>query len=82
MSLANNVKKLEFWKNVGKVALPFLLVVVIITLILNNASDIFSGDFQAVYEFNFADGKWKRFWAMKIVVSFFYSIWITNKKMV
>ena len=43
--------------------------------------EIFAGDFTAVAETNFNDGKWKNFWGIKIFITVFYGLYITNKNM-
>jgi len=48
---------------------------------MNSWRDIFAGDFAKVNTTNFANGKWKSFWGLKVVISTFYGIWVTNKKM-
>ncbi len=79
MTFLEKTQTTKFWINVVKVAIPFFIIVVIISLIVNSSKDLFSGDFNAVSETNFAQGKWKEFWAYKIVFSIFYGIWVSNK---
>ena len=81
MPFLENIKRPEFLSNFLKVAIPFFVVVTIISLLINSSSEIFSGDFEAVNQNNFADGKWKNFFGFKLVFSVFYGIYITNKKM-
>lgn len=81
MSLIKNFTKGAFWINVLKIGIPFLLIVTLFTLLFNSAGDIFSGDFDKVNETHFSNKKWVRFWLSKIVISFIYGIYITNKKM-
>ncbi len=70
-----------FWVNFLKVALPFFVLVTIISLLINSSSAIFSGDFAKVNETNFSEGKWKSFWGLKIFISVFYGMYVTLKKM-
>lgn len=81
MSLLNKMKRPEFWQNFLKVAIPFFIVVTIISLIMNSWREIFAGDFTAVAETNFTAGKWKNFWGIKIVISIVYGLYITSKNM-
>lgn len=46
---------------------------------MNSWRDIFAGDFAAVNDYNFADGKWIRFWGIKIVITILYGLYMTNK---
>ena len=70
-----------FWQNFVKVAFPFFIVVTLISLLINSWREIFSGDFAAVAEANFNDGKWENFFGFKLFFSTFYALYITNKKM-
>lgn len=81
MAFLDKIKQPEFWSNFSKVAIPFFVFVTIISLLINNFSDIFSGNFEAVNQTNFAGDKWKNFFGFKIVFSVFYGLYITNKKM-
>lgn len=81
MSFFNKIQTKAFWVNFYKVTLPFFILVTLISLFLNSWRDIFSGDFAAVAEANFNDGKWIPFWAYKIVFSIFYGLYMTNKNM-
>ena len=51
----DKLKNPIFWSNFLKVALPFFFFVTIISLLINSSSAIFSGDFMAVAEENFAN---------------------------
>ena len=42
---------------------------------------IFAGDWAIVSEVNFDNGKWKRFWGIKVIISFIYGLYVTNKNM-
>lgn len=79
--VVSRLKTKIFWVNFAKVAIPFFIMVTLISLFLNSWRDIFAGDFAKVNEVNFSEGKWKKFWGIKIFISFFYGLWVTNKKM-
>jgi hypothetical protein len=81
MTFIEKTKQPLFWNNVAKVAIPFFILVVIISLLWNSWSAIFAGDFDTVNELNFADGRWKNFWISKVLICFFYGVYTTNKKM-
>jgi hypothetical protein len=81
MSFLDKIKQPLFWVNLAKVAIPFFVIVTIVSLLMASFSDIFSGDFTKVSETNFADGKWKNFFGFKVVFSAVYGFYITNKKM-
>lgn len=81
MKFTEKIKHPEFWPNFFKVAIPFFIVVTLISLFMNSWREIFAGDFAAVAETNFNNGKWKTFWGIKIVISIIYGLYITNKNM-
>ncbi|WP_435415454.1 hypothetical protein [Polaribacter aestuariivivens] len=81
MTFLQKIKQPLFWSNFAKVAIPFFILVTLISLFMNSWQEIFAGDFTKVNEVNFANGKWKTFWGLKIVISVFYGIWLTSKKM-
>ncbi|PQJ72150.1 MULTISPECIES: hypothetical protein [Polaribacter] len=81
MSVLEKIKQPLFWTNFAKVAIPFFVIVTIVSLLLASFSDIFSGDFTKVAETNFLNGKWKNFFGFKVVFSAVYGFYMTNKKM-
>ncbi|KOY51967.1 hypothetical protein [Polaribacter dokdonensis] len=81
MSFKKNLNNPLFWSNFLKVAVPFFFFVTIISLLINSWSAIISGDFMAIAEQNFTNGKWATFWGMKIIISIIYGLYITNKNM-
>ena len=81
MSVLEKIKQPLFWTNFAKVAIPFFVIVTIVSLLLASFSDIFSGDFTQVAETNFLNGKWKNFFGFKVVFSAVYGFYMTNKKM-
>ncbi|MDB9723320.1 MAG: hypothetical protein QNK88_01710 [Polaribacter sp.] len=81
MKFLEKIKQAPFWNNVSKVAIPFFIMVTLISLLMNSWEAIFAGDFGRVNEVNFSDGKWLNFWGLKVFLSAFYGIYVTNKKM-
>ena len=81
MAFLEKIKHPLFWSNFAKVAIPFFVIVTVVSLLMNSSSEIFSGDFETLNQNNFADGKWKNFFGFKIVFSTAYGLYITNKKM-
>ena len=79
MTFLQKIQQPGFWVNVLKIAIPFLIIVTIFSLIFNSGSAIFSGDFATVNEINFSNKKWVRFWLSKIVISLIYGIYTSNK---
>ncbi len=81
MNFFNKIQQPIFWSNFIKVALPFFIIVTLFSLFMNSWRDIFAGDFVKVNEINFTEGKWQRFFGIKIVISFIYGLYVTNKNM-
>lgn len=81
MSFLEKAQQKQFWINFLKVTIPFFILVIIVALIMGSSRDIFAGNWEAVDETNFANGKWKSFFGYKIFLSALYGLWITNKNM-
>ena len=81
MSILRKIQQSLFWKNIVKIMIPFFIIVTIFSLIFSSTKAIFSGNFEVVYNTHFSDGKWIHFLGVKLIFSFIYAIWITNKKM-
>ena len=81
MTFVEKTKQPLFWNKVRKVTIPFFIMVVLISLLLNSWEAIFAGNFDLVNEVNFSNGKWMNFWGFKAFLSLFYGIYVTNKKM-
>lgn len=79
MNLFQKTKTKGFWQNFFKVFIPFFVFLTLISLFMNSWRDIFAGNFDAVNQLNFANGKWIRFFGIKIIITFLYSLWMTNK---
>ena len=79
MHFFQKIQKPEFWNGFLKITIPFFLLLIVISLFMNSWRDIFAGDFAAVNDYNFADGKWERFWGMKIVITILYGLYMANK---
>lgn len=81
MRFFQKIQKPEFWNGFLKITIPFFLLLIVISLFMNSWRDIFAGDFAAVNDYNFTDGKWERFWGIKIVITILYGLYMTNKNM-
>lgn len=81
MTFLNKIKQPLFWTNFAKIAIPFFIILVIMTLLWQNWSAIFAGEFDTVSKVHFENGKWKVFFGTKIVASTLYGLYVTNKKM-
>ncbi|MBL4606080.1 MAG: hypothetical protein JKY02_10590 [Flavobacteriaceae bacterium] len=81
MAFTESIKKAAFWANVTKVGLIFLIIISIVALFVYSFSDIFSMNWEGVVKTKFENGRWKNFFVSKIVISFVYASYITNKNM-
>ena len=81
MTFFEKIQNGQFWINFAKVAVPFFVIVTIISLLINSSSEIFSGDFKVLYQNNFAGDQWKTFFGYKVVFSTLYGLYMTNKNM-
>lgn len=81
MSLIKKIQTAEFWSAFTKVFIPFFIFLTVISVFMNSWRDIFAGDFNAVNQLNFAEGKWIRFFGIKIVITFLYSLWTTARNL-
>ncbi|WP_299058050.1 hypothetical protein [uncultured Polaribacter sp.] len=80
MSFINKIKQPQFFANFLKIAIPFFIIVTIVSLLMNSFSDIFAGNFTEVANLNFNNGKWISFFGIKIAISIFYGVYVTLKK--
>jgi len=81
MTFLEKIKTSVFWKKTLIISFLFFTAIVIVSLLFNSFSSIINFDMEAIKTQNFADGKWKRFFITKSVVSVLYGIWVTNRNM-
>ena len=79
MTLLEKIKSPGFFNKAFKIAMPFFILLLVISLLINNFKQMISFDFAAVAEANFNDGKWKSFFAIKIVFSMLYGMWMAAR---
>lgn len=81
MTFSQKIQQPKFWSNFAKIAIPFLVILILISLFWNSWKAIFDGDFKTVSKINFDNGKWKVFFAIKLLASVIYGFYVTNKNM-
>lgn len=81
MSFTEKTKKPLFWKKLFKIAAPFFIFLVVISLLINSWQPLFQGDFATVAAQNFTNNKWMFFFGFKIFLAFGYGFFITYKNM-
>ncbi len=81
MTFLEKAKTNIFWRNVAKISIMFIIIIVIISLLFNNFSSIIEFDVEAINSQNFSDGKWVNFILPKLVIGLLYGMWVTNRNM-
>ena len=69
--VSDKMKTKEFWNNFLKVAIPFFIIVTIVSLIMNSSKDMFSGNFEAVHQQNFAKGTMETIFQLQNCIKYF-----------
>ncbi|MFD2516461.1 hypothetical protein [Salinimicrobium flavum] len=80
MRILENFKNPDFWVKVLQLATVFFVIFVGISLILSHFRQIFAGDFAAIYEEEWADGKWVNYFLIKAAISLVYAIYMTSRR--
>jgi hypothetical protein len=55
MALSKNIKNSIFWVNAVKIGIVFICILTVISLFFNSFSDLFSGNWEAVFDKNFGN---------------------------
>jgi hypothetical protein len=79
MKFSQKIKLKKFWNAIFRVAIPFFIFLVIISILFNSFTAIIAGDFATVSKINFDDNNWIPFFSIKIVASFLYGLYTANK---
>lgn len=80
MRFLDNLKSKEFWKRVLLLGGVFFIMVVTISLLFNQFSNIISGDFAAVFENEWGNGKWKSDLLLKAAISLVYAVYMVSRR--
>lgn len=80
MGYFDNFKSRDFWIDVLKLSVVFFIIFVILSLLISNFSNIFSGNWSAVYEQEWSNGKWKRDLSVKAAITIVYAIYMTSRR--
>ena len=81
MALSKNIKNSIFWVNAVKIGIVLICILTVISLFFNSFSDLFSGNWEAVFDKNFGNQQWIRFFSSKVIAGFIYGIYVSNKNM-
>ena len=80
MRILEDFKNPNYWIAVVQLALIFFVIFVGLTLLISHFRLIFSGEFAAIYEQEFANGKWVSFFLIKAAISLVYAIYMTSRR--
>lgn len=81
MKFSEQMKTTVYWKKALQIALLFLIILTVISLLFNSFSAVIRFDFDQVMEENFANGLWKRFFVVKIFLSISYGMYMAYVNM-
>lgn len=80
MKILENFKNPDFWSKALKLAAVFFVIFIGISLILSHFRQIIAGDFAAIYEDEWADGKWVDYFLIKAAISLVYAVYMTSRR--
>ena len=80
MAILDNIKSKEFWIHVLKLGGIFFVIFVLLSALISNFSDVMAGDFEQVYQEQWADGKWRKDLLLKAAISFVYAIYMVSRR--
>jgi len=81
MTFLEKIKTKIFWINVLKIAFPFFIIVLAISLLVNSFSSVINLDIETLKSLYISEGKWKFLILPKIIMSIAYGIWISQRNM-
>lgn len=81
MGLLDNFRNKIFWINVLKLGTVFFVLFIFISLIISHFAALSSGDFNAIYEDEWAEGRWREYFLIKLTISFVYAVYMVSRKM-
>lgn len=80
MGILDNFKNPDFWKKTLILAGVFFLLFVMISLVISHFRQIVAGDFAAIYQEEWANGKWVNYFLVKAAISLVYAIYMTSRR--
>ncbi len=80
MGYLDNFKSKDFWIEVLKLSIVFFIIFVALSLLISNFSNIMSGNWDAVYEQEWSNGKWKKDLSIKAAITVVYAVYMTSRK--
>lgn len=80
MGILDNFKNPNFWKKVLQLAFIFFVLFVGISILILHFRKIVAGDFAAIYQEEWANGKWINYFLIKAAISLVYAIYMTSRR--
>ena len=80
MQILKDVRNPDYWAKVVQLTIVFFLIFVGLSLLISHFSLILSGDFAAIYEEEWANGKWVSYFLIRGAISLVYSIYMTSRR--
>jgi predicted tellurium resistance membrane protein TerC len=80
MTLFDNFKNSDFWKKTLQLATVFFLLFIGISLIISHFKQIVSGNFETIYQEEWANGQWVNYFLIKAAISLVYAVYMTSRR--
>jgi len=80
MGILDNFKNKQFWIEVLKLGIIFFVLFMGFSLLIAHFSNVISGNFEQIYQEEWADGKWVGDVALKGTISFVYAIYMISRR--
>ena len=80
MRILEDIKNPDYWVKVLQLGTVFFVIFVGLSLIISHFRQIIAGDFAAIYEDEWADGKWVEYFLVKAAISLVYAIYMTSRR--
>lgn len=80
MGVFDNFKNPDFWRKTLQLAFIFFVLFVGISLVISHFNEILAGDFAAIYQDEWANGKWVNYFVVKAVISLVYAMYMTSRR--
>ena len=80
MRILEDLKNPDYWTKVLQLAIIFFVIFVGLSLIISHFRQIISGDFAAIYQDEFANGKWVEYLLIKAAISLVYAMYMTSRR--
>lgn len=80
MALLDDLKSKTYWMEVVKMGMIFFVLFTFFSLLILHFSKVLSGEFSAIYEQEWAHGKWQRDLLVKAVISLVYAMYMVSRR--